>query len=36
VSWYPNIGALDSIAGCAACVIAAIVMLRTPAPGETR
>jgi len=38
VSWYPNIGALDSIAGCAACAIAAIVMLRTrtPAPGETR
>ena len=38
VSWYPNIGLLDSIAGCAACAIAAIVMLRTrpPAPGETR
>jgi hypothetical protein len=38
VSWYPNIGALDSIAGCAACAIAAIVMLRTPAPapGKTR
>jgi hypothetical protein len=36
VSWYPNIGALDSIAGCAACAIAAIVMLRTPAPSETR
>jgi hypothetical protein len=29
VSWYPNIGALDSIAGCAACAIGAIVMLRT-------
>lgn len=38
VSWYPNIGALLSIAGCAACAAAAIVMLRTrpPAPGETR
>jgi hypothetical protein len=38
VSWDPSIGALLSIAGCAACVIAAIVMLRTrpPAPGETR
>lgn len=38
VSWYPNIGVLDSIAGCAACAIAAIVMLRTrpPAPSETR
>jgi hypothetical protein len=36
VSWYPNIGLLDSIAGCVACAIAAIVMLRTPAPGETR
>ena len=38
VSWYPNIGALDSIAGCAACGIAAIVMLRTrpPAPSEPR
>ena len=36
VSWYPNIGALDSIAGCAACAIAAIVMLRAPAPSETR
>ena len=38
LSWYPNIGALDSIAGCAACTIAAIVMLRTraPKPGETR
>jgi hypothetical protein len=38
VSWYPNIGALDSIAGSAACAIAAIVMLRTrpPAPSGTR
>jgi len=38
VSWYPNIGLLDSIAGCAACAIAAIVMLRTcpPASGEIR
>jgi hypothetical protein len=38
VSWYPNIGLLDSIAGCAACVIAAIVMLRTRPPvlSETR
>ena len=36
VSWYPNIGAVDSIAGCVACAIAAIVMLRTPAPSETR
>ena len=38
VSWDPSIGALLSIAGCAACAIAAIVMLctRTPAPGETR
>ncbi len=37
-SWDPSIGALLSIAGCAACAIAAIVMLctRTPAPGETR
>jgi hypothetical protein len=37
-SWDPNIGALLSIAGCAACAIAAILMLRTrpPAPGETR
>ena len=38
VSWYPNIGTLDSIAGCAACAIAAIVMLRTrpPVPSEPR
>ena len=38
VSWDPSIGALLSIAGCAACAVAAIVMLRTrpPAPGETR
>jgi|SRR5450755_399207 hypothetical protein len=36
VSWYPNIGAVDSIAGCVACAIAAIVMLRTPAPSGTR
>jgi hypothetical protein len=36
VSWDPSIGAVDSIAGCVACVIAAIVMLRTPAPSETR
>jgi hypothetical protein len=38
VSWYPNIGALLSIAGCAACAVAAIVMLRTrpPALSETR
>jgi len=38
VSWYPNIGALDSIVGCAACAIAAIVMLRTrpPALSEPR
>jgi hypothetical protein len=36
VSWDPNIGALLSIAGCAACAVAATVMLRTPAPGETR
>jgi len=35
VSWYPNIGALDSIAGCAACAVAAIVMLRTPAPAAS-
>ena len=37
-SWYPSIGALLSIAGCAACAIATIVMLRTrpPAPSETR
>jgi hypothetical protein len=32
-SWDPGIGALLSIGGCAACAIAAIVMLRTrPAP----
>jgi hypothetical protein len=38
VSWYPNIGLLDSIAGCAACAIAATVMLRTrpPASSEPR
>ena len=38
VSWDPSIGALLSIAGCVACAVAAIVMLRTrtPAPGETR
>ena len=38
VSWDPSISALLSIGGCAACAIAAIVMLRTrpPAPGETR
>jgi len=38
VSWDPSIGALLSIAGCAACAVAAIVMLRTrpPAAGETR
>jgi len=38
VSWYPSIGALLSIAGCAACAVAAIVMLRTrpQAPGESR
>lgn len=38
MSWYPNIGALLSIGGCAACAIAAIVMLRTrpPALSETR
>jgi len=37
-SWYPSIGALLSIAGCAACAIATIVMLRTrpPAPSEPR
>jgi hypothetical protein len=37
-SWDPSIGALLSIAGCAACAVAAIVMLRTrpPAPSETR
>jgi len=38
VSWDPSIGALLSIAGCAACAVAAIVMLRTRPPvlGETR
>jgi hypothetical protein len=38
VSWDPSIGALLSIAGCAACAVAAIVMLRTrpPALSETR
>lgn len=38
VSWYPNIGALLSIGGCAACAIAAVVMLRTGtrAPSEAR
>ena len=35
LSWYPNIGMVDSIAGSAACAIAAIVMLRTPPSGET-
>jgi hypothetical protein len=29
VSWYPSIGLLLSIAGCAACAIAAIVIRRT-------
>jgi len=29
VSWYPSIGLLLSVAGCAACAIAAIVMRRT-------
>ena len=29
LSWDPSIGALLSIGGCAACVIAAIIMLRT-------
>ena len=32
VSWYPSIGALLSIGGCAADAIAAIVMLRTRTP----
>jgi hypothetical protein len=31
-SWDPSIGALLSIGGCAACAIAAIVMLRTCPP----
>ena len=35
-SWDPSVGALLPIAGCAACAIAAIVMLRTPAASETR
>jgi hypothetical protein len=37
-SWDPSIGALLSIGGCAACAIAAIVMLRTrpPEPSEPR
>jgi len=37
-SWDPSVGALLSIGGCAACAIAAIVMLRTrpPALSETR
>jgi hypothetical protein len=37
-SWDPSIGALLSIGGCAACAIAAIVMLRTrpPAASEPR
>jgi len=29
VSWYPSIGLLISIAGCAACAVAAIVMRRS-------
>jgi hypothetical protein len=38
VSWDPNIGVLLSIGGCAACAIAAIVMLRTspPTPSKPR
>jgi hypothetical protein len=35
-SWNPSIGALLSIGGCAACAIAAIVMLRTRARSESR
>lgn len=37
-SWSPNIGVLLSIGGCAACAIAAFVMLRTrpPALSEPR
>jgi len=31
--WNPSIGALLSIGGCAACVFAAIVMLRTTPPA---
>jgi hypothetical protein len=35
VSWYPSIGLLLSVAGCAACAIAAIVMRRTqPKPAR--
>lgn len=35
VSWYPSIGLLLSVAGCAACAIAAIVMRRTrPDPAR--
>lgn len=33
VSWDPSIGALLSIGGCAACAVAAIVMLRTRTPA---
>jgi hypothetical protein len=29
VSWYPSIGLLLSIAGCAACAVAAVIMRRT-------
>jgi hypothetical protein len=38
VTWNPNIGILLSILGCAACALAAFVMIRTrpPAPGEPR
>lgn len=32
-SWDPSIGALLSIGGCAACAIAALVMLRTRPPA---
>jgi drug/metabolite transporter (DMT)-like permease len=36
VSWYPSIGLLLSIAGCAACAVAAIVMRRTrPEPARS-
>jgi len=31
VSWYPSVGLLLSIAGCAACAIAAVIIRRTPA-----
>ena len=34
VSWYPSIGLLLSIAGCAACAIAAVIIRRTPAQRE--